>query len=49
MTDPDTAHAPDPESAEHTRERQAMDYEPEVLAEPVGGPVPGYLPIEEDA
>lgn len=44
MTDP----TPDPDSAEHTEERQAIDYEPPVLAEPVGGPVPEYQPIDEE-
>jgi hypothetical protein len=42
-----TDESPDPDSAEHTRERQDLGYEPEVLAEPIGGPVPRHEPIEE--
>lgn len=42
-----TDSMPDPDSAEHCRERQALDYDPEVLAEPAGGDVPEYQPVSD--
>lgn len=44
MTDPN----PDPDSAQHTEERQAIDYSPPVLAEPVGGPIPEYQDPDDE-
>lgn len=44
MTDPTETDATD-----RLRERMDGDYEVPVLADPVGGPVPQWLPAPEDA
>ena len=36
------------DSEDKTRDRQDIDYEPPVIAEPVGGPIPPWSPIDDN-
>lgn len=36
------------EAEDRVRERQDGDYEPPILTEPAGGPVPPWRPAEDD-
>jgi hypothetical protein len=37
-----------PEPDQRVRERQAGDYEPPILREPDGGPIPPWRPVDDE-